>query len=117
LPGAEGLPDHPAADQDQQAEGDPVIYLHDVVAQPGAQEPAEQRHQGLERNEGSGECKRVPCAQPAHLQPLGERHGEGIGGNAERKLVTGSKWDMNGAFRSVRLPKTTARDRFDTDRA
>ena len=77
---AAGLPDHIAADKDQQHKGDPVVDVGDKGLKLGAQQPAQEGHQGLKAAEPQPGGQHVGEAHPPHGQALADGDGKGVHG-------------------------------------
>ena len=77
---AAGLPDHIAADKDQQHKGDPVVHAGDEGLKLGAQQPAQEGHQGLKAAEPQSCGEHVDRAHSAHRQTLADGDSEGVHG-------------------------------------
>ena len=66
----ECLPQHLAADDGQQREGDPVVVVADVVGEAVGQQLADHRHDGLEHAEGDRDDQRAAVVEDRMCRPL-----------------------------------------------
>ena len=75
---AEALLDHVAADEGQKDESDPVVEGVDVLVKGGAQQEADEGHQGLKAAEPRAGEQIVPGTQPLDGQALAHGDGKGV---------------------------------------
>lgn len=84
-----GLEDHLAADEGQQAEGDPVIHGLNPLVQLIPGHPPEQGHEGLKTAEEQGHAETLADAQFAEDRAADDRDREGVhcqaDGNADNQ--------------------------------
>ena len=74
----EGLPDHVAADKQQQNKGDPVVILLDITRKLRTKYPAQKGHQCLKAAEIQSHRQGMAPFDLRHGQPLTDRYGKGI---------------------------------------
>ena len=74
----EGLPDHVAADKQQQNKGDPVVILLDISRKLRTKYPPQKGHQCLKAAEIQSHRQGMAPFDPRHGQALTDRHGEGV---------------------------------------
>ena len=80
----ERLVDHVRPDEYQQPERDPPIVTRDVLLEPRAQQPADDRHQELEQTEVETDPQRRPQFLSVAGRPGAERHGKRVHRQADR---------------------------------
>ena len=74
----ESLPQHIAADEHQQDEGDPVVKALDSGRELRAQHPADKRHKRLKAAEIQSHRQGMAPFDPRHGQALTHRHRKGV---------------------------------------
>ena len=74
----EGLPDHVAADKQQQNKGDPVVILLDITRKLRTKYPPQKGHQCLKAAEIQSHRQGMAPFDLRHGQALTDRHSEGV---------------------------------------
>ena len=79
-----GLPDHFPADESEHPEGDPMVHRLDIMAETAGEDPADERHQCLEKAENKRQrehCARLPFPDD---DPADHGNGEAVHGQRKR---------------------------------
>lgn len=79
------LPHHFAADASQQQQRHPVIQLFGWLGKPLPKQKAQNWHHPLEEAEGPRGIQAMASPAPLEAEPIGDRNGKGVHGEAKRR--------------------------------